>query len=212
MKINAAEFDQIAREVFAPVYPVIAEQIIHETGIVDGTCLDVGCGSGYLGLALAKLTDFNIYFFDQSQEMLEIVNRHIADNALAARAQTLLGDVHRIPLDDQAIDLIVSRGSIFFWENRTDVFKEIYRVLAPGGIAYIGGGFGNPELKEQVIEKMKEKNKNLPEKGDFRKKVEKNIGKQNADTFNEELRHAGIPKFKIIRDDSGLWVIISRVI
>lgn len=211
MKINAAEFDQIAREVFAPVYPVIAEQIIQKTGIVAGKCLDVGCGGGHLGMALAKITDLNIYFFDKSQEMLEIVNRYIAENGMAARAQTLLGSVHRIPLDDQSIDLVVSRGSIFFWDNRTEAFKELYRVLAPGGIAYIGGGFGTPELKREIIKKMKERNRTLPNKGDFGNKVETNIGKQNAATFDEELRRGDITEFEIISNDAGLWIIMRRL-
>ncbi len=53
MKINATEFDQIARTVFSPVYPVIADLIRKKTGITSGKCLDAGCGGGYLGIALA---------------------------------------------------------------------------------------------------------------------------------------------------------------
>ncbi len=56
MKVNVTQFDQIAREIFAPIYPVIAEQIVRKTGITAGQCLDVGCG-GYLGMALAKITE-----------------------------------------------------------------------------------------------------------------------------------------------------------
>jgi len=33
-------FDAIVREVFAPIYPVIASQIVQETQIFDGVCLD----------------------------------------------------------------------------------------------------------------------------------------------------------------------------
>jgi len=38
-------------------------------------------------------------------------------------------------------DIIVSRGSYQFWKNKTQAFKEIMRVLKPGGVAYIGRGF-----------------------------------------------------------------------
>lgn len=49
MKMDPHEFDRIARGVFAPVYPVIAAQILDRTGIRKGVCLDIGCGGGYLG-------------------------------------------------------------------------------------------------------------------------------------------------------------------
>jgi hypothetical protein len=49
MEIDAQKFDRIARGVFAPVYPVIAGQIIARTGVTRGVCLDIGCGGGYLG-------------------------------------------------------------------------------------------------------------------------------------------------------------------
>lgn len=209
MKINAAQFDQIARDVFAPIYPVIAEQIVQKTGITAGKCLDVGCGGGYLGLALAKITDLQVYLLDQLSEMLEIVDRNIAADGMADRAKTLFGDVQGIPLPDQSIDLAVSRGSIFFWADRPRAFKEIYRVLAPGGVAYIGGGFGTVELKTQIIETMMKKNKDSPHQEDFRKKIATNIGEQNAAAFEEEMRRTGIPGFEISRNDAGLWIIMT---
>ena len=209
MKIDAKKYDEIAREVFAPIYPVIAEQIKRKTGITQGTCLDVGCGSGYLGLALVKITDLTICFFDQSAEMLELVTRKISDNGLTARARTLLGDVHAIPYSDQSIELVVSRGSIFFWEDRSQAFREIYRVLTPGGMAFVGGGFGTPELKMGIIDKIEERNKNSePEK--FKAKVGKNISKDNEKLFRDEMQRAGVATFEIILDDAGLWVVMKK--
>ena len=205
MDLNPAEFDQIAREVFAPVYPVIADQIKNKTCITKGICLDIGGGSGYLGIALAKVTELHVYLFDKSPEMLEIAARTIAASGLDSKIQTLPGDVRNIPFDDQSIDLVVSRGSIFFWENRPKAFKEIYRVLSPGGCAYIGGGFGTPELQKQITEKMLKNNK------DWLEMVKRNTGKHNEETFKEELCSAGIPRFEIIRNEKGLWIFIRRV-
>jgi len=204
LETNAAEYDEIARKVFAPIYPVIAEQIKNKTGLSKGKCLDIGSGSGYLGIALAKITELQVYLLDKSPDMLKIAARNIAASGLEARVQTLSGDVHDIPLDDQSIDLMVSRGSIFFWENRPKAFKEIYRVLAPGGITYIGGGFGTSELKKQITETM------VKTKKDWREFVKKNTGKQNIETFNQELHSAGIPDFEIIKSDAGLWIVIRR--
>lgn len=49
MQRSATQFDQVACTVFAPVYPLVARQVIGHTGVTQGTCLDVGCGTGYPG-------------------------------------------------------------------------------------------------------------------------------------------------------------------
>ncbi|MDD3271892.1 MAG: class I SAM-dependent methyltransferase, partial [Syntrophomonadaceae bacterium] len=107
MEINAAEFDRMAREVFAPVYPVLAEQIISRIGISKGVCLDIGCGGGYLGLALARISELETILFDESQDMMNLAQGYISQSGLESRVKTLLGDVHHIPLADESVNLIV---------------------------------------------------------------------------------------------------------
>ncbi|WP_347488440.1 class I SAM-dependent methyltransferase [Desulfoscipio sp. XC116] len=202
IKMNVSEFDNIAREVFAPVYPVIAEQIKQKTGISVGKCLDIGCGGGYLGIALARVTELYVYLADRSTEMLEIAGGNISAAGLTARMQTLFADVQKIPLPDQSIDLIVSRGSIFFWEDRQKAFEEIYRVLAPGGVAYIGGGFGTAELKKRIAARMEKENKN------WRAMMNKNIGENAPEAYVKILQNTKIPFFEVNRDEAGLWIVI----
>ncbi|KUO78237.1 MAG: methyltransferase [Desulfosporosinus sp. BRH_c37] len=202
MEMNILEFDKVAREVFAPIYPVIAEQIKLKTGITRGKCLDLGCGGGYLSIALARITGLNIHLLDVSQEMLDIAASNIAENGLEARMQTLLADVQEIPLKDKSVDLIISRGSIFFWEDQQKAFEEIYRVLTPGGVAYIGGGFGTVELKKQIFAEMEKRDKNWNEES------RKRIGKHAIENFREKLQNAKIEVFELNRDDTGLWIVI----
>lgn len=204
MDLSAEEFDQVAREVFAPIYPIIAGQIIDRSGVTKGTCLDLGCGSGYLGLALAGITELSVCLLDKSPEMLKIADQNIIASGFESKMRTMLGDVQDIPLPDRSVDLAVSRGSIFFWENRVKAFSEIFRVLAPGGCACIGGGFGTPELKRQITEKM------LKISEEWSGMVKKNTGKENEKAFNDELRAAGIPQYEVVRDDKGLWITIRR--
>lgn len=205
MAINAKEFDKIAREVFAPIYPVLAEQIINHTGISQGLCLDIGCGSGYLGLALARVSQLEVVLFDESSDMLELAESYIHESALGSRVKTLIGDVHGIPLDSETIQLAVSRGSMFFWNDRVQAFREIYRVLAVGGAAMIGGGFGNADLLREVEAKMLERD---PE---WKEKRRQRIGQSKVQDYREELERAGIPSFEILQDESGLWVVMRRI-
>ena len=204
MEINALEFDRMAREVFAPVYPVLAEQIINRTGISQGCCLDIGCGGGYLGLALARISELETILFDESQDMLNLAQGYISQSGLESRAKTLLGDVHAMSLADESINLVVSRGSMFFWENRVQAFREIYRVLAIGGAAMIGGGFGNAELLREIEIKMLKKD---PE---WKEKRQQRIGQSKVEEYRQELEQAGISSFEITRDEAGLWITISK--
>ncbi|SNX54953.1 class I SAM-dependent methyltransferase [Thermoanaerobacterium sp. RBIITD] len=202
MEINIEEFDEIAREVFAPVYPVIAKQIKYKTGITTGTCLDIGTGGGYLGIELAKITDLSVILFDKSEEMLKIAGDNIIKNALEAKVRTQLGDVHNIPFKDQTINLVISRGSIFFWQDLQKAFKEIHRILTPEGMAYIGGGFGTAKLKEQIIANMKRMNK------EWKGGMIQSFGNDPVGMLNDQLRLAGIKNYEVIMDESGLWLIM----
>lgn len=47
MQIDANKLDTIARGPFAPVYPLLASQILARSSITSGVCLDLGSGGGY---------------------------------------------------------------------------------------------------------------------------------------------------------------------
>ena len=148
---GAEHMNQIAKTVFAPVYPVIAKQIIERCRISRGRCLDVGSGPGSLGIALAQASDLTVTLLDSSVEMLALARENIREAGLSDRLSLLSGDVHNIPLPARSVDVAVSRGSIFFWEDLPRAFSEIHRVLAPGGKTYVGGGFGTAELRDAVL-------------------------------------------------------------
>lgn len=208
MTIDAKAFDRIAREIFAPVYPVIARQIIDETRLTRGSCLDIGCGGGYLGLALADLTDLFVRFLDASPEMLAILRKNIAQKGLADQTEVLEGDVGAIPLGDDSVDLAVSRGSVFFWKDHAGAFREIWRVLAPGGAAVIGGGFGSAALKADIGRKMDALDQGS---GRWRKKVARNLGPETPREFEAALKAAGIPAFEVRRsEETGVWAIFRK--
>lgn len=155
---KAQSFDRIVREVFAPIYPTIAEQIIAKTGLFHGRCLDAGCGTGALGRALGKLTQMEMVFFDKSHEMIELSKKYAHEEALACRSSFIVGDIHDMACQDETIDLVVSRGSSPFWENWHKAYEEILRVLKRGGQAYIGGGFGTAELRDTIVTTMHARN------------------------------------------------------
>lgn len=199
--MHVSRYDETARGVHAPLYAYYAEKIKEKTGITQGVCLDAGCGGGYLGLALARITDLDFIFLDISSEMLEKAKLHITEDGLQDRAKTLISDVHRIPLADGAVDLVISRGSIPFWKEPATALKEIYRVLSSGGKAYVGGGRGTPEIQERIAAKNEEM-------------VRPGAGKRGDGPPNRMLKRdydaimmqTGIPHFLITKGDDGMWI------
>lgn len=198
------DFEKIVKGAFAPIYPVIAKQIVDKCKITKGNCIDVGCGSGPLSIMLAKITDLDIYALDVSTKAIGLLKDKIETEGLSKRIKPMLNDAESMPFDDGFADLIVSRGSMFFWNDQAKAFKEIYRVLKPNGMAYIGCGFGTVELFEEVKKKME---KIDPQWDENRKKRLEN---DDASKIERILKKTKIPIHEIIDEDSEYWIILKK--
>ncbi|NVN92118.1 MAG: class I SAM-dependent methyltransferase [Desulfuromonadales bacterium] len=197
------DYNSIALGINAPIYSFYAGRILEKTGIASGLCLDVGCGGGYLGLALARITTLDFVFIDASPEMLSCATVNIATHNLTTRAATLLGQVQAIPLPDESVDLVISRGSIPFWDELPTAFREIKRVLKPGGCGYIGGGLGDPKLRAAHMERMK---KEHPEWHGGQRKIPRHDDRH----YSDALESAGFDSFTVTRNDEGMWIELLK--
>ncbi len=205
--MNVSRYDKNAMGMNKPLYAYYAEKIKTETGVVAGSCLDAGCGGGYLGLALSKITELRFIFFDRSEEMLQRAEAHIVEDGLKGRAKTLLGDVHDIPLPDGTLDLVISRGSIPFWKDPGAALLEFYRLLAPKGQAFVGGGKGTPEMRRRFDAARKQSGKMSPP-GRHKKKdpYAGPLGRMKQRDYNAILEETGIPSYSIHSGDDGMWI------
>nr|WP_303715839.1 class I SAM-dependent methyltransferase [Methanoculleus marisnigri] len=205
-KTGAGGMDEIAKTLFAPIYPVIAQDIIDRFGITEGICIDIGSGPASLAIAIAARSSLSVIALDSSGDMHEVASKNIAGAGLSNRIRLLQGDVHDIPLADDTADLIVSRGSMFFWDDIHTAFREIYRVLRPGGKTCIGGGFGNKELRDAISAEMIRRNP------DWKKFNRKNISPENVERFRTMLNEIGVPSFEILHGDRGFWIVLSKTV
>ena len=200
------DFDKIANEIFFPIYEVIAQEALGILGRKNGACLDVGCGGGHLGLSVAKASEMHITLMDVKEDALQIANNRIKDWALEGRTSTLVSDVRKINLPDNCFHLIISRGSIGFWGDRDEMkqaFAEIYRVLAPNGMTYIGKGFGSAELRAKITAEMKVLHPEWPQC------VIDATNGFGAEDYADFLKELGIPA-GIINDDRGVWIMMKK--
>lgn len=110
-----------------PLHRLILDRVIrpHESFRVG---LDVGCGTGYSAVALAKYCE-RVFGLDPSRSMLDVAQRHPKITYLQGSGDALG------PLP--SIDIVTFAGSLFY--AKTDrLRKELLRVCPPGGtiVAY----------------------------------------------------------------------------
>lgn len=201
---SAQKMNRIATHVFAPIYPVIAEQIKTKFGIINGDCIDIGSGPAALAIALAEITNLQIHAMDVSPHSCDIAGKNVEEKGLQGRVKPVIGDVEKMPFENDFADLMISRGSVFFWDDLVGAFNEIYRVLKPGGRTYIGGGFGTAELKKSIFEKMVRKNENFLEESKQR------MAPGNLERIITSIKQSGIEKYDITRGDEGFWIHITK--
>ena len=202
---QAAHANDLARTVFFPVFPVIAHQILEEADIDSGLCLDIGSGTGHLAIAIATLSNLTVYAMDNSEPMRRIAQATIRRYRLGQRVKTTPGDVNAIPFGAASMNLVVSRGSFFFWPSLSRGFSECLRVLKPGGVAYIGDGFGNARLESEVRAQMIERN---PAWNSNQREL---YLRCNPYTILSALAAAGIIDYRIIDDESGFWIAFRKM-
>jgi len=200
---EAGVYNQVALGPNAPMYAYYAERILSATGISEGVCLDVGCGGGYLGLALAGISALDFIFVDQSVSMLRHAEQNILDQDLGHRAVTLHARVQSLPLPEASVDLVISRGSVPFWTDLPLAFREIHRVLRPGGKAYVGGGLGPKELRERAAAAIQ------GVAPDWFGKPHPH-SRRDSRAYEDALEAAGVSDFMVTRGEVGTWIEFTR--
>jgi len=96
--------------------------------------LDVCAGTNAVGIALLKREPtLSVHAIDRSSEM-QAVGRGRAET-LGFHIDSTIGDVHTLPFPDNHFDVVTLQ-----WASRhlrvVEVFREIHRVLKPGGYFY----------------------------------------------------------------------------
>jgi len=201
--MNATEYNErVMKGHFKKIYPVIARQIVERTGITNGHCIDLGGGPGMLAISLAKITDLDVTVYDLMAECVELAIENSREHDVGERVAALQGAAEEMPFDDNSADLVVSRGSIFFWEDQQKGLSEVYRVLRPGGWAYIGGGFGTIELLLEV-----QAQRASDPKWDRERK--ERFAKNPPGHFENILLALGIDGV-VERGDAGMWIIFRK--
>jgi arsenite methyltransferase len=96
--------------------------------------VDLGCGAGTDSLVAAQMVGPNghVTGIDMTPEMLAKA-RAAAIEIGATNVEFLEGEIERLPLANESVDVVISNGVIDLVPDKDAVFTEIFRVLRPGG-------------------------------------------------------------------------------
>lgn len=137
------------------VASLFADQVATE-GIDAGPVLDVGCGTGVVGMALHDQSFMDIDGIDISPEMLAIARTKGCYGSLFEADVT-----HRLPIEDASYGGVVSAGTFTHGHLGPQPLPELVRIGRPSAVYAIGintehfvaHGFANAlaELEQQKL-------------------------------------------------------------
>jgi len=99
--------------------------------------LDVGCGTGVIGLLFAEM-GHRVTGVDLSEAMMAKAREKASAQNLSIELRT--GDAEHLPFDDGSFDVVVNRHLLWTLPHPETALNEWYRVLKKGGIMLIVDG------------------------------------------------------------------------
>lgn len=184
-------------------YELLAKQVIDDYGNDTGRCLDLSSDQGLMGLEIAKQSNLFVFISSAHSHTLVRAELNSRRERLADRIAIIRASENDLPFIDNYFDLVISQGSIFFWPDKAAAFKEIFRVLKPGGKAYIGEGLNqygcdeNQQFTCQIEQFWP--GENSPERAKIR----------SPEYMQEVLRKAAIHNYNLVIGSES-WIEIWK--
>lgn len=104
-----------------------------KTELSKAICLDVGCSSGMMTRVFAQLFE-QTFALDYDGIALQSIEPNNF-----SRVQYVQGDAMCLPFPDNSVNVVVCAQVYEHVPNDAYLFREIYRVLSPGGMVFFSG-------------------------------------------------------------------------
>lgn len=165
--------------------------------------LEIGCGGAQCSVAFA-LRGARVTALDLSAEQLKFARALAAHHEVEIQfVQHDMGDLEPITSDSQ--DIVFSAFALQFVENRTKTFREVRRVLRPGGVFVFS--LDHPLFRKvdretlRLVESCNETGPHLEDRGEYGQVM---IYRDNIAGLHQALVDAGLTVERIVEPDSRL--------
>lgn len=113
----------------------------HRIGPIEpgDTVLDVGCGAGMDLLLAARRTGSTgrVIGVDMTPAMIERAKRAALKSGIWQTIEIRRGTAEDLPVENESVDVVISNGVFNLSPAKDRAFREVYRVLRPGGRLYL---------------------------------------------------------------------------
>ena len=100
--------------------------------------LDLCTGTGDVAIEFAKACpEIEIVGLDLSEEMLRVARKKLTQMSLDHRVRLVVGDALELPFAENSFEIVTIAFGLRNLPDRARGLREIYRVLSPGGRAFI---------------------------------------------------------------------------
>jgi SAM-dependent methyltransferase len=180
------------------------EDELNLLGDLDGRdVLEIGCGGAQCSVAFA-LRGARVTALDLSAEQLKFARALAAHHEVEIQfVQHDMGDLDPVASDSQ--DIVFSAFALQFVEDRTKTFREVRRVLRPGGVFVFS--FDHPLFRKvdretlRLVESCNETGPYLEDRGKY---GQVRIYRDNIAGLHQALVDAGLTVERIVEPDSRI--------
>ncbi len=118
--------------------------------------LDCGCGGGAnIKKLLEKAAQGSVKGIDYSEVSVEKSRSLNASAISAGRCEIMQANVAQLPFEDNSFDLVTAFETVYFWPELPACFREVGRVLRPGGTFFICNECGEDNKWTDIVSGMK---------------------------------------------------------
>lgn len=196
----------------------VVQDILKHCRPKKGFWVDLGAGKGQIAVPLIETTGNPVVMLDPSKEAMTRGLETARQNGIGDRLFAVVGVAESLPFPDNSVDLVVSRGSIFFWDDPAKGLREVYRVLRPGGSAYIGGGAGSGYPRSAAEKLIRERKARM--QGDEAEKWKRFVELRRPEQMKQWADSAGLRDYELMgkgaisaEDDrvgQGVWLLFKK--
>lgn len=216
---RSAPASGLSREQSLPSrYPYVVEDALRHCKPNKGFWVDLGSGKGQVAIPLIEATGNPVVMLEPDAAAMSEGLRQAREKGLEDHLMAVVGVAEKMPFPDGSVDLVISRGSIFFWDDPAAGLREVARVLRPGGKAYIGGGAGSGYPKSAADELIEGRQSRLH--GEEAEKWQRFVELRRPEQMQKWAEAAGLKDFTVMgkgaisaedpRVGQGVWLLYEK--